>query len=136
MYQPYGFVDPERPNYVCKLTKALYCLKQAPQAWFNTFSNFLIDFGFQCSKSNPSLFTYYKGKQTMVLLLYVDDIILTGSDDVLLQELLDVLSQRFAMKDLGEPKYFLGVEMESHSGGNLSSSNSVCEKHYVSSFYG
>lgn len=57
MYQPDGFVDPEKPQHVCKLTKAFYGLKQATRAWFNTFSNYLIDFGFVCSTSDPSLFT-------------------------------------------------------------------------------
>lgn len=92
MYQPEGFEDPNRPNHVCKLTKALYGLKQAPRAWFDTFSNFLIDFGFVCSKSDPSLFTYNIHNKTMVLLLYVDDILLTGSDDVVIQELVAYLS--------------------------------------------
>lgn len=59
MYQPPGFEDPQRPNHVCRLTKALYGLKQAPRAWFDTISNFLIDFGFTCSKSDPSLFTFH-----------------------------------------------------------------------------
>lgn len=77
MYQPQGFVDPEKPNHVCKLTKALYGLKQAPRAWFNTFSHFLIKFGFTCSKSDPSLFTNHKNNETLLLLLYVDDILLT-----------------------------------------------------------
>lgn len=117
MYQPPGFEDPNRPNHVCRLTKALYGLKQAPRAWFDTFSEFLIDFGFCCSKSDPSLFTYHKGDKTLVLLLYVDDILLTGSDEALLQDLLASLKQRFPMKDLGKPSYFLGIEIESYDGG-------------------
>lgn len=117
MFQPGGFVDPERPNHVCKLTKALYGLKQAPRAWFDTFSNFLIDFGFMCSKSDPSLFTYHKQGQTLVLLLYVDDILLMGNDDALLQRLMETLNSSFSMKDLGEPHYFLGIEIKSHSEG-------------------
>ena len=115
MHQPPGFMDPEKPSHVCRLTKALYGLKQAPRAWFDTFSNFLIDFGFTCCKSDPSLFTYHKDGKTLVLLLYVDDILLTGSDQV--DQLLKSLNSRFSMKDLGPPKYFLGVEIEAHSGG-------------------
>ena len=117
MYQPPGFDDPERPNHVCCLTKALYGLKQAPRAWFDTFSNFLIDFGFSCSKSDPSLFTYHHRDKTLIILLYVDDILLTESDEELLKSLLQGLSERFSMKDLGTPKYFLGIELESHAEG-------------------
>ena len=117
MHQPEGFVDPNRPHYVCKLTKALYGLKQAPRAWFDTFSNFLIDYGFVCSKSDPSLFTYDFNNVSMVLLLYVDDILLTGCNDECIQILVNTLSQRFSMKDMGVPKYFLGIEMEMLSSG-------------------
>ncbi|CAA7040242.1 unnamed protein product [Microthlaspi erraticum] len=117
MIQPPGFEDPARPHYVCKLTKALYGLKQAPRAWFDTFSNYLIDFGFVCSKSDPSLFTYRKDGRSLVLLLYVDNILLTGSDETLVQDLLVSLNKRFSMKDLGHPKYFLGVEIQSYKGG-------------------
>ncbi|CAA7042356.1 unnamed protein product [Microthlaspi erraticum] len=53
----------------------------------------------------------------MALLLYVDDMLLTGSDSALLQDLLDCLNKRFSMKDLGKPQYFLGVEIESYEGG-------------------
>lgn len=117
MKQPTGFVDPEKPDYVCKLTKALYGLKQAPRAWFDTFSNYLLDFGFVCSTSDPSLFTYNLHDRFMVLLLYVDDILLTGSEESLLEELVKSLSNRFSMKDMGRPSYFLGIEMETHSEG-------------------
>lgn len=111
MTQPPGFIDPERPHHVCRLTKALYGLKQAPRTWFNTFSNFLLEQGFTCSKSDPSLFTYHQHNKTMVLLLYVDDILLTGDDDDLISDLLAALNTRFLMKDLGTPKYFLGIEI-------------------------
>ncbi|CAA7042103.1 unnamed protein product [Microthlaspi erraticum] len=117
MFQPKGFEDPEKPDHVCKLTKALYGLKQAPRAWFDTFSNYIIDYGFTCSKSDPSLFHYHRNGKKMALLMYVDDMLLTGSDPALLQDLLDCLNKRFSMKDLGKPHYFLGVEIESYTGG-------------------
>ncbi|XP_019099719.1 PREDICTED: uncharacterized protein LOC109132531 [Camelina sativa] len=117
MYQPSGFVDPERPDHVCRLTKALYGLKQAPRAWFDTFSNFLIDFGFECSTSDPSLFVCHHNHETLVLLLYVDDILLTGSDSHLMSQSLEALNSRFSMKDLGPPSYFLGIEFESYKNG-------------------
>ncbi|CAA7033179.1 unnamed protein product [Microthlaspi erraticum] len=71
----------------------------------------------QITKADPSLFTYYKDGRSMALLLYVDDMLLTGSDSALLQDLLDCLNKRFSMKDLGKPHYFLGVEIESYDGG-------------------
>lgn len=117
MTQPPGFIDPDKPSHVCRLTKALYGLKQAPRAWFDTFSNYLLDFGFKCSKSDPSLFIYHKNGKTLVLLLYVDDILLVGSDQTLLQDLLQSLNNRFSMKDLGLPRYFLGIEIEYPSNG-------------------
>jgi len=86
MTQPPGFEDPSRPDYVCKLKKAIYGLKQAPRAWFDKFSSYLLKYGFICSFSDPSLFVYLKGRDVMFLLLYVDDMILTGNNDVLLQQ--------------------------------------------------
>lgn len=95
----------------------MYGLKQAPRAWFDTFSSFLIEFGFTCSRSDPSLFAYHKQNKSLVLLLYVDDILLTGSNADLMNKLLTALNLQFAMKDMGSPKYFLGVEMEQYTYG-------------------
>ena len=117
MLQPEGFIDPNKPSHVCSLTKALYGLKQAPRAWFDTFSNFLLEFGFECSKSDPSLFTYHHKEKTLLLLLYVDDILLTGNSEHLIQDLLKSLNTRFSMKDLGKPKYFLGIQIEETEEG-------------------
>lgn len=77
MEQPPGFVDPQRPNHVCKLNKALYDLKQAPRAWFHRLSTFLISNGFSCSRADTSLFIFKRGECIMYLLVYVDDLILT-----------------------------------------------------------
>lgn len=56
--QPPGFVDATKPNHVCRLHKALYGLKQAPRAWFNKFTNFLLEFGFTCSPVDRSSVPY------------------------------------------------------------------------------
>lgn len=117
MVQPPGFEDHAHPTHVCSLHKALYGLKQAPRAWFDKFSNFLIEYGFVCSKADPSLFVYRHNGDTLVLLLYVDDILLTGSNPALFKSLINELSARFAMKDLGTFHYFLGVQAQHHSDG-------------------
>jgi len=117
MVQPPGFEDVTKPTHVCSLKKALYGLKQAPRAWFDKFSNYLLEFGFVCSKADPSLFTYHHHGDTLVLLLYVDDILLTGSNPTLFKSLISDLSSRFAMKDLGNIHYFLGIQSQAHPQG-------------------
>lgn len=79
MRQPPGYEDAMLIGYVCKLDKALYGLKEAPQAWFSRLSKKLYDLGFQGSKADTSLFFYNKGDLTIYVLTYVDDIIVTSS---------------------------------------------------------
>lgn len=81
MEQPPGYVDSRNLNYVCRLNKALYGLKQAPRAWFQRLSNFLVHQGFQCSQADTSLFVFHHGSCLLYLLVYVDDIILTGNHE-------------------------------------------------------
>ncbi|WVZ83832.1 hypothetical protein U9M48_030930 [Paspalum notatum var. saurae] len=95
--QPAGFVDPTRPEMVCRL----YGLKQAPRAWYSRFATFPVTLGFSEAKSDTSLFVYCRGDKTAYLLLYVDDIVLTASSQHLLQRIITSLQQEFAMKDLG-----------------------------------
>jgi len=92
MAQPPGLVDPTLPSYVCRLHKSLYGLKQAPRAWYNRLSEFLISIRFQASKVDTSLFILSFGGAMIYLLVYVDDILLTGSDSALLQRLITLLS--------------------------------------------
>lgn len=80
MEQLSSFIDSSLSSPVCKLNKALYGLKQALCAWFEKFSNFLISYGFICSVADPSIFIFNYSRCMFVLLLYVDDIILIGSN--------------------------------------------------------
>ena len=77
MSHPSGFVDKDNPSYVCKLNKAIYGLKQAPRAWYHELRIFLLQFGFQNSYSDTSLFVFHVDGHTMYLLVYVDDLIIT-----------------------------------------------------------
>ena len=117
MRQPAGFVDKTRPDHVCLLHKSLYGLKQSPRAWFNKFSDFLIEFGFICIIKDPSLFIYSHDGNIIMLLLYVDDMAITGNSSATLTKLLEELNARFMMKDLGKLHYFLGIQVSCHDQG-------------------
>jgi hypothetical protein len=105
------------PNYVQKLYKALYDLKQAPCAWYSRLSTKLCEVGFQASKVDTSLFYFHHNDITMFVLVYVDDIIITSSSQKATEYLLHKLSQEFALKDLGDLYYFLGIEVHKVSHG-------------------
>lgn len=79
MDQPLGFVDIYRPNLACKLNKTLYGLKQAPKAWFHKLSYALIALGFTSSKADNSMVVSFTPQRSIVLSIYVDDIVVTGS---------------------------------------------------------
>ena len=111
MEQPQGYVHPQYPQKVCKLVKALYGLKQAPRQWFEKISGYLISIGFQVSPADPSLFVRKSAHGMIMLVLYVDDLILTGDSVVEICEIKQQLGSRFEMKDLGELRYFLGIEV-------------------------
>lgn len=111
MTQPVGFVDPCFPNHICKLHKSLYGFKQAPRAWFEWFSNFLIALGFHNSYADSSLFVrHYKGTITIIL-VYVDDLIFTDNNSPYITHLIGQLSMVFEMKDLGRLHHFLEIEI-------------------------
>ncbi|XP_021811484.1 uncharacterized protein LOC110754690 [Prunus avium] len=117
MSQPLGFIDSENPNLVCKLHKSLYGLKQAPRAWNDRFTQFLPSLGFKASHADPSLFVLKEADSLVFLLLYVDDIIITGSHSTVIQMVIDQLSKEFDMKHLGALHYFLGLQIQYPSNG-------------------
>jgi len=98
---------------VCKLKRSLYGLKQAPRAWFEKFRNTLLTFSFTQSQYDSSLFFYKTTTGMVFLLVYVDDIILTGNDIGLITKLQHMLHSTFQMKDLRHLTYFLGLEVHS-----------------------
>jgi hypothetical protein len=117
MSQPQGFTDPSKPGYVCKLHKSLYGLKQAPRAWFERFTTHLLSLGFTASTADPSLFVFHSKNAILYLLLYVDDIIITGTSPTLITDLISTLQNTFELKDLGPLHYFLGLQLQYHNSG-------------------
>ena len=109
MRPPPGYTCQE--NKVCRLCKALYGLKQAPRAWFAKFHKTITQLNFSSSGHDSALFTRKTDNGTVVLLLYVDDMIITGDDSIGIVELKKFLCQHFEMKDRGPLSYFLGLEV-------------------------
>ena len=99
------------------MKKALYGLKRAPRAWFQRFSSFILTLGFSCSRVDTSLFVFHQQPDIIYLLLYVDDIIITGNNSSLLDSFARKLNSEFATKDLGSLSYFLGLEATSTTDG-------------------
>ena len=117
MAQPQGYVDPSCPNHVYLLHKALYGLKQAPRAWSKRFSTQLLHVGFVALDVDGNLFIYSHDTHLVFLLLYVDDIIVTGNHPSFIPSLIHTLSQEFNLQDLGRLHYFLGLQIDYTSVG-------------------
>ena len=112
MPQPEGFVNKSKPNHICRLKKALYGLRQAPRAWFDKLKGALNSWGFENSKCDDTSLFYRKTKsEIVILLIYVDDIIITGDNSGSIEELVSNLNRTFALKDLGELNFFLGIQV-------------------------
>ncbi|RVX17820.1 Retrovirus-related Pol polyprotein from transposon RE1 [Vitis vinifera] len=103
---------------VCRLRRSLYGLKQSPRAWFSRFSSVVQEFGMLRSTADHSVFYHHNSLgQCIYLVVYVDDIVITGSDQDGIQKLKQHLFTHFQTKDLGKLKYFLGIEIAQSSSG-------------------
>ena len=107
--QPQGFVVQGQEDKVSKLRKALYRLKQALCAWYNRINNYFTNHGFRMSKNEPILHIKTKGtNDTLIISLYVDDLIYTGNNDKMSKNFKEDMMKIFEMTDLGLMHYFLG----------------------------
>ncbi|XP_019089093.1 PREDICTED: uncharacterized protein LOC109127935 [Camelina sativa] len=105
------------PNAVCRLHKSIYGLKQASRQWFLKFKTTLVGFGFDTCHGDHTLFMKEDNGQFLVVLVYVDDILIATMDSALAYTLRDQLSLVFQLRDLGTPKYFLGIEIARNDEG-------------------
>jgi hypothetical protein len=90
MEQPPGYIQNDS-SHVCHLNKSLYGLKKAPQSWYGKTCNFLLDIGYSRYHYDPNVYTKKVGIHFIILVLYVDDLILTGSDPKLLTDVKSIL---------------------------------------------
>lgn len=125
--QPPGFENWKEENKVYRLRKALYGLKQAPRAWYSKIDNFFHENGFERSQHEPTLYLKRQGDDLVIVSLYVDDMIYTGSSVHLIAEFQQSMKSMFDMTGLGELRYFLGLEICQTDGGIFMSQKKYLE---------
>lgn len=124
MKLPPGF-KASNSEKVCRLRKSIYGLKQSPQCWFAKLTTALKEYGFEQNLSDYSLFTMDKDGTQIHVLIYVDDLVISGSTPAVMDAFKSYLSSCFHMKDLGPLKYFLGIEVARSSTGMY-----LCQRKY------
>ncbi|RVW31691.1 Retrovirus-related Pol polyprotein from transposon TNT 1-94 [Vitis vinifera] len=135
MIQPEGFIVQGQENLVCKLRKSLYGLKQAPRQWYKKFDNFMHRIGFKRCEADHCCYVKSFDNSYIILLLYVDDMLIVGSDIEKINNLKKQLSKQFAMKDLGAAKQILGMRIiRDKANGTLKLSQSEYVKKVLSRF--
>eukprot|EP00253_Pinus_taeda_P009699 PITA_09699 len=118
MEQPIGFIQTDS-SLVCRLKKSLYGLKRAPRAWYSKMDSFLLQTSFSRCHSDNTVYTKKVGKSIIILVIYVDDIILTCSDPNLINHVKSSPKKKFEMTDLGHLHYFLGLQVLQSKEGKL-----------------
>jgi hypothetical protein len=108
MIIPASFPNAEQ---TCKLLRALYGLRQASRAWYSRIDNFLTNLGLTRSNEDPNLYYSIRNGLYTIILLYINDIIITGDDEIHISKLKKQMMTSFKMSDLGDANYYLGVEI-------------------------
>ena len=108
--QPMGYDD--KSGKICKLSKALYGLRESSRVWYECFDEYIKKLGFQRSESDYCLYMKYESDDVIYLILFVDDLLICGKKKRKIDEIKNKLSNKFAMKDLGEVKAYLGINIE------------------------
>nr|GEX35088.1 retrovirus-related Pol polyprotein from transposon TNT 1-94 [Tanacetum cinerariifolium] len=115
--QPLGFEDPDYPDKVYKVVKALYGLHQAPRAWYETLANYLLENGFQRGKIDQTLFIKKQKGDILLVRVYVDDIIFESTKKELCKAFEKLMKDKFQMSLMGELTFFLGLQVKQKEDG-------------------
>ncbi|GKF18061.1 putative ribonuclease H-like domain-containing protein [Tanacetum coccineum] len=115
--QPPGFEDPDHPDKVYKVVKALYGLHQAPRAWYDTLATYLLSNGFQRGKIDQTLFIKSQQGHILLVQIYVDDIIFGSTKKELCEEFEKLMKDKFQMSSMGELTFFLGLQVQQRKKG-------------------
>ncbi|TLX69534.1 hypothetical protein E9993_22935, partial [Labilibacter sediminis] len=126
MEQPEGFVASGYENKVCKLVKSLYGLKQAPKQWHQKFDQAMMESGFKINECDKCVYVKNTTHGYVILCLYVDDMLIIGSNDKMIRSTKDMLKSKFDMKDMGLADVILGVKITRTQDGLI-----LSQTHYV-----
>ncbi|GKD43691.1 putative ribonuclease H-like domain-containing protein [Tanacetum coccineum] len=126
--QPPGFEDPEFPDKVYKVEKALYGLHQAPRAWYETLSTYLLDNGFQRGQIDKTLFIKRVKGDILLVQVYVDDIIFRSTRKEMCTEFEKMMHKKFQMSSMGELTFFLGLQVTQKNDGIFISQDKYVEE--------
>lgn len=125
MQPPLG-LHVSKPGQFCRLQRSLYGLKQASRQWYAKLSSFLTSHGYKQSAFNHSLFLKFSTNNITALLVYADDIVLTGNDLHEISRITALMDNTFKIKNLGDLKFFIGLEV-----ARSTSSIHLCQRKYV-----
>ncbi|RVW11957.1 Retrovirus-related Pol polyprotein from transposon TNT 1-94 [Vitis vinifera] len=129
MEQPEGFSAPGQEKKVCKLVKSLYGLKQAPKQWHEKFDNVMLSHGFKINECDKCVYVKDTEHGYVIVCLYVDDMLIVGSDDKMITSTKNMLNSRFDMKDMGLADVILGIKIK-RTSNELILSESVSQVEY------
>ncbi|KAJ9543932.1 hypothetical protein OSB04_023639 [Centaurea solstitialis] len=115
--QPPGFEDPKYPDKVYKLRKALYGLHQAPRAWYDTLSSYLLENKFERGVIDKTLFIKRTKTDMLLVQIYVDDIIFGSTKDDMCKDFEELMHKKFKMSSMGELTFFLGLQVKQKADG-------------------
>ena len=128
MYQPPFFHSTQFPNHVCQLRRPIYGLKQSPRQWYVRMHNFLCSWGWERLVTDNNIFIWRQVDGICILGLFVDDIPIIASDELLVQKAIDMLASEFPISDKGPMSYFLGIEVRRDPKGEFIT---LSQTHYI-----
>lgn len=119
MRQPLGFQIPGQEHLVCRLRHSIYGLKQSPRTWYYKIDTYLLSSGWACSFADPNLYYVREEGTLIILMLFIDDLLVTGNNPACISQIKDTLQEKYQMKDLGLVQHYLGIEFLRTSSGLL-----------------
>ena len=126
MEQPEGFSAPGQEMKVCRLVKSLYGLKQAPKQWHEKFDNVMLSHGFKINECDKCVYVKDDEHVYVIVCLYVDDMLIVGSDDKMITSTKNMLNSRFDMKDMGLADVILGKKNQKNIRWTRAKSVTLC----------